>query len=289
MNDQDIQNLFARLKDTSEFAPIVSDERVSKIVLESTGVDLGGEISSYGLRDYIEYYMWEFSHAMLKPMAAAVAVFIFAITGWVSLANASQTALPGEKLYPVKLSVEKAQMTLAFNADQRAGLQIEFTSRRLDEMVEVSARLHESEPQTVQLAVERFKQEVALIQKQLEEDQPESGTQELAKAVGRKVEIYSSAVSASSTDLTEDVAEEVEEIIEEAREQAVEVIITAHEVQQDEETTRELQMSFENELERAQKSGIDEETSATAQLLADQGLFRRAFQVLKEFELTLEK
>ena len=288
MNDRDIQNLFDRLSDSSELFPAVDESRVRDLVLESTGVDLTKESQGYGMRDYLEYYMWNFSQAMLKPMAAAVAVFLFAITGWISMANASQSALPGDKLYPVKLSVEKTQLALAFGADQRASLQMEFTSRRLEEMVEVSAQLHELEPQTVQLAVERFKNEVATIQQELSNDDAstDAATKELAKAVGRNAEAYTTTVTSTAAELSEEVVEEVEEIIEEAKEQAVEVIITAHETEQDEEIARELALAFEKELVLATEAGADQESLDMAQALADEGAYRRAFQVLKEIELT---
>lgn len=250
------------------------------------GFEETAQYPSYGMRDYLEYHMWNFSHAMLKPMAAAVAVFLFAITGWITMANASQNTLPGDNLYPVKISVEKAQMILAFSSDQRAGLQIEFTSRRLDEMVEVSARLHESEPEAVRLAVDRFKSEVANIQVEL----TTQGTNtELAKAVGRKVEGYSSAVTAPSAELSQEVIDEVEEVIEEAKEQAVQVIITSHEADQNEDAARELEITFEKELALALEAGADEETLAAAQALADEGAYRRAFQVLKEFNLLIQE
>ena len=286
MNDHDIQNLFDSISENSELFVSVDDARVRDLVFERTGLDVSKESVSYGMRDYLEYHMWNFSHAMLRPMAAAVAVFLFAITGWITMANASQNTLPGDNLYPVKISVEKVQMILAFSSDQRAGLQMEFTSRRLDEMVEVSARLHESEPEAVRLAVDRFKSEVATIQEELT---TEGASTELAKAVGRAVEGYSSAVTASSAELSQEVIEEVEEVIEDAKEQAVQVIITSHEADQNEDDARELAITFEKEIALAQEAGADEETLATAQALADEGAYRRAFQVLKEFNLLIQE
>lgn len=286
MNEQELIRLLESHKDDPRLGGEFDFSKSWNRVADELGFDETSAIPSYGMRDYLEYHMWNFSHVMLKPMAAAVAVFIFAITGWITVSNASQSALPGDNLYPVKLSVENVQMVLAFDSDQRASLQMEFTSRRLDEMVEVSARLHELEPEAVRLAVDRFKSEVATIQQELTD---EGASTELAKAVGRKVEGYSSAVAASSTELSEAVIEEVEEVIEDAKEQAVEVIITAHESDQDEDAARELAMTFEKELTLAREAGADEEALATAQALADEGAYRRAFQVLKELNLLTQE
>ncbi|MBI5793584.1 hypothetical protein HZA87_00650 [Candidatus Uhrbacteria bacterium] len=245
----------------------------------------------YTWRDYLETYTWQFTHSMLRPLGAAVAIFVFAITGFISVANASSRALPGDELYSVKLGIEKVQLALAFRADSRANLQVEFASRRLEEMVEVSALLHENTPETVQVAVDRFKSEVTSIKEELQE---ETGTQEkkteLAKAVGRKTEAYSSAVASSAGDLSPEVRGEVTEIIEETKDQAVEVIITAHEETPDEDTERELSLALEDEIENVKRqfAGASAQAVENALALQAEGNYRRAFQVLKEFTLAHE-
>ncbi|MFA4845262.1 MAG: hypothetical protein WC654_01755, partial [Patescibacteria group bacterium] len=97
-------------------------------------------------------------------------------------------------------------------------------------------------------------------------------------------------VASTTTDISAEVRVEVEEIIAETKEQAVEVIITAHEQEQDEDTERELALSLESEIAAVRLQFADESSQAieTALALQAEGNYRRAFQVLKEFVLLQE-
>lgn len=243
--------------------------------------------SKYTLRDYVETYLWQISHTMLKPMAASLALFVFAVVGSVSVVGAAAHALPGDHLYSVKLGIEKAQLTLAVDAQTRAQLRVEFASRRLEEMVEIAAQGSSSETGSVQLAADRFKNGVVGIQEELSTSED---TTAFAKSVGRKVEVYSSTVASTGDDLPEEVLGEVEEILEETKEQVVEVIITAHEADQDEESAHELDVALAQEIEAVVVTYGEaaSEAVATAESLRLEGLYRRAFQVLKDFVFEAE-
>jgi hypothetical protein len=54
-----------------------------------------------------------------------------------TLVLASRLALPGDWLYPAKLAQERLQLTLAFDPQQRANLQIERTQHRTTEIVQL--------------------------------------------------------------------------------------------------------------------------------------------------------
>lgn len=239
----------------------------------------------YSWRDYLEYYLYQFTHSMVRPLGAAVSVFVFAITGFISVANASGRALPGDELYGVKLGIEKVQLALAFDADSRANLQVEFASRRLHEMVVLASTVQVEQPESVQLAVERFKSEVTIIKEELQEESGAQEKKELAKALGRQAEVYSSTVASSTTELSDEVRAGVEEVIQETQEQAVEVIITAHEQVQDADTERELALTLEAEIAEVKLEFGDAAALSieAALVLQAEGNYRRAFQVLKEF------
>lgn len=74
------------------------------------------------------------------------AVFLASGTG---LVGASSTALPGEKLYPVKRSWEDVRLFFTFNPDRKELLATEFESERLDE---VSDLLSEGRDESIQFA-----------------------------------------------------------------------------------------------------------------------------------------
>lgn len=273
------------LRNDPDFGASLDFEGIHRRAMLRNGFDLDCAKTRYTFRDYVETYLWQFTHTMLKPAAAALAVFVFAVAGSISVAGASFQALPGDNLYSVKLGIEKAQLALAVDADARAQLRVEFASRRLEEMVEVAATSTTSDSGSVQLAADRFRSEVANIQQELTTDGASPSQTEFAKSVGRKVEAYSSTVASTGDDLPEEVLGEVEEILEETKEQVVQVIITAHESEQDEDNAHELDVALAAEMEsvRAQHGDSASEAIATAEALRAEGLYRRAFQVLKDF------
>ena len=269
------------LRNDPDFGASLDYEGIHRRSMLRNGFDVDAAKTSYTLRDYVETYLWQFTHSMLKPMAAVMAVFVFAVAGSISVVGASGQALPGDQLYAVKVGVEKVQLALAIDAQARSQLRVEFASRRLEEMVQLAAQVNSSESGSVQLAANRFKTEVTNIQQELSGE----GQTEFAKTVGRKVEVYSSTVTSSSADLPDEVLGEVEEILEETKDQVVEVIITSHEALQDEDSAHELDSALDAEIQSAVTLYGDavSEAVATAEALRAEGLYRRAFQVLKDF------
>ena len=54
-----------------------------------------------------------------------------------TLRLASRLALPGDWLYPAKLSIERVELALTFDATEKASMQIELTQRRTTEIVQL--------------------------------------------------------------------------------------------------------------------------------------------------------
>lgn len=283
--DKQLIETLKSLRNDPDFGASLDFNGIHRRAMLRNGFDPEASKTVYSWRDYLETYMWVFTHSMLKPAAAAFAIFVFAVAGSISVAGASFQALPGDSLYSVKLGIEKAQLALAMDADTRAQLRIEFASRRLEEMVEVAATSKSTGSGNIQLAADRFKTEVANIQQELTSDGTSQSQMEFAKSVGRKVEAYSSTVASTGTDLPEEVLGEVEEILEETKEQVVEVIITAHESEQDEDNAHELDVALDVQIQSivAQYGIAASSTVETAQALRAEGSYRRAFQVLKDF------
>lgn len=284
--DRQIITALKGLKNESAFGADLDVSAIHEKALLRNGFELPEKTSPYVWRDYVEYYLHDLTQNLLRPLSAAMAVFVFAIMGWVSVANASVDAIPGEKLYPVKLAMEKAQIVLSVGDDQRANLRVEFASRRLEEMVQLAVLLDHTAPETVQLAVNRFKSEVVNIQEELHVEDRSASQKEFVKVVGRKVEAYSSAVASTSSGLSDDVRDEVEEILEETKDQVVEVIITAHEAEQDEDSAHELDASLAQEIASIESEfgEASAQTLEVVEALRSEGLYRRAFQFLKDFE-----
>ena len=66
-------------------------------------------------------------------LAFAGAFALALLVGGLTAAAASDSSLPGDPLYGVKLAAEQAQLTIAFNAADRARLQLHFADVRLQD------------------------------------------------------------------------------------------------------------------------------------------------------------
>lgn len=290
MTEREIEKLFQSLKNDHTMGESFDSETSRALVTKACGFAADREPAAYGVRDYIEFYIWQFSNAALKPVMASAAFVVLLFTGWIGATNASFDSLPGDRLYPVKLSMEKLQLAAALDGEQRARLELEFTGRRLNEMVELTAEHNLANPVRVRIAVDNFKDTVSSISNELTTDSSTT----LAKAVGRKTQVYRSAVKSSTKDVPKEVADQVAEVtdlIDTTEDQAVEVIITAHENQDDAETAAELKLTFEQQIAAIDVGDRIElaEKLERARALADQSAYRRAFELLKEIELLLKQ
>lgn len=295
MKDQDINNLMQKLKDTPEFNRSFDVDASWKLVSKRCGLEEESFQESYGVRDYLEYYVWQFSHVMMKPLVVGAAVFVFLLGGWMGANNVSMKALPGDRFYSMKLSLEKTQMLVAFAPEQKAKLQVEFASRRLEEMVDLTAYSYKQDSRAVLLAVRQFKKEMQSIQKDLQVEAQTSTQTELAKELGRKTTIYKSTVADSGVNASDELKGEVDEVqalLDETSNEAVNVIITAHETLADEATAFELEQTFEKEVAYL----LTQDLNAAAQEKVNQAIelknagdFRRAFQLLKELKLAVDE
>jgi len=75
-----------------------------------------------------------FAIPRLAASMAITLVFLLSATGLVSASNG---ALPGDSLYPVKRSWEDLRLLLVFSPEKRVGLESEFEQERLDEISEL--------------------------------------------------------------------------------------------------------------------------------------------------------
>ena len=288
--DDDIKQLFAKMKNDPAFGGDFDVQKNWNNVADYCGFPKDTSHIKHTWRDWLEFYIWEFSHQMFKPVAGMAVFGLLFIGGWVGVVNASLGSLPGDRLYSVKTGMEKVQLALATSSSQRAQLKTEFTSRRLDEMVALAAASNQTDVTALALALDRAKQDVSDMKDELSENQTDVQVTELAKAVGRKADVYTTTITSSAPSLSKDVqkkVKEVKEIITETKEQAVEVMITAHERVQTSDNTHELALTFEKAFAHASAIATEAEKIKLklATELQKQNAYRRAFQILKEIEL----
>lgn len=78
---------------------------------------------------------WEQAFSALQPYKLATIPLVMALVlgGGYSLIQASETSLPGEKLYGVKVAAEQARLQLTFDETKQAAMHVELAKKRLDE------------------------------------------------------------------------------------------------------------------------------------------------------------
>ena len=80
--------------------------------------------------------VWQYLFA--RPALVGITTFILALGGGLTVINAAWGSLPGDKLYPVKLAMEKTELRITTNETAKTKLQAEITGRRADELTEVT-------------------------------------------------------------------------------------------------------------------------------------------------------
>ncbi|MFA5047523.1 MAG: DUF5667 domain-containing protein [Patescibacteria group bacterium] len=105
---------------------------------------------------------------VFKPALSAflVVLVFFGYSATVMVANAS---LPGDMLYPIKTTGEQVQLALTFSDEKKINLQIDFVSRRADEMQQL-ARSDQSphdKAQKISQTAKKISQDVTAVKNQL--------------------------------------------------------------------------------------------------------------------------
>jgi len=120
------QDLIKKIKQLKKIQP-------SQEWLDSTRLELA---SMAAPSQEIGIFDW-FRGFQLQPVALVICLLLIFTAGpWLTL-KASQASLPGDVLYSVKRASEGIQTTVASD-DSKAQLQVEFASRRLEELAKIT-------------------------------------------------------------------------------------------------------------------------------------------------------
>lgn len=116
--------------------------------------------------------MWQaifMKRAILMPLILVIVILGTGIGG----AYASQSASPGDLLYPVKTATEKARIALAISENKKNELQIKFAERRLEEAEKLAEKFAEKKlqkPELIKSAVQAYENELLKSKKPLSEE-----------------------------------------------------------------------------------------------------------------------
>lgn len=148
--------------------------------------------------------------SVFTPSVRAILVSLIVVLipgGGFTTVKAALGSLPGDLLYPVKITTEKIQVALVSDGDAKTELRVEFAERRLQEAEDIINNEENGEKEEkVAIAVEKFKEEIENITEDLEglEDESQQVLEEKIALLNIEAEKIAQVVG----------AEELKEVIE---------------------------------------------------------------------------
>jgi len=148
----------------------------------------------------------------ISTIAAILFVVVVLFGGASATAYASQSALPGDALYPLKTSLEQTQITLANDAYYQAQLHLEFAQRRLNEIKELLSQGRTNDIEFASSEFEYYIQEAMKASQIVQAANPQRGF-ELNKLVSQALLDYASALKSVLVSAPEAVKPVVEKAL----------------------------------------------------------------------------
>lgn len=163
-----------------------------------------------------------------RPVAFAALLVVMVLGGWIGSVNASLDTLPGDRLYPVKLASERAQLTLA-TSSTKGRLHAEFASRRLNEVTLLVSQGDVSGDDTrVQVAIDGFHKQIDGAEQSALSAKDDVAVVELARVVDQKVDELETVLNLVEDTQDEGKHEAIASVLsntEQKKEQVVDVLI----------------------------------------------------------------
>lgn len=221
---------------------------------------------------YVSVFSISFKQAVSKLawQPVGISLMILGIIGGPSLAavNAAKGSLPGDALYPVKRSLERARVSMTFSQTKKAQLEVDFVATRLHELQRLTKEQAPSEKrqQKITIAIEELKKDTAAVKTRLDAAKQDTGNTgkeavALAKIIDDKTSGYQATLQQTIDELGEEAASSTSSTLTEAVTTVQEVSINALDVLVDKAGEAESQVSkedlkarVENHLEVVKKS-----------------------------------
>ncbi|MFA6422380.1 MAG: DUF5667 domain-containing protein [Candidatus Buchananbacteria bacterium] len=168
---------------------------------------------------YVKYLSQAFKQ-VFRPIVSVCAILLLFLgyTAMITVANAS---LPGDMLYPIKTTSEKVQLSLTFDDEKKVQLQMDFVSRRGDELQQLARNPDDTQAKKDKISqtAKKISQDVKNVQKDLNKivtNSPTPTTLNVAKEVDDKTLKVEKDIVNVHASLSVDVKREVSKDIKEA-------------------------------------------------------------------------
>ncbi|MFA6227890.1 MAG: DUF5667 domain-containing protein [Patescibacteria group bacterium] len=173
------------------------------------------------IKYYAEFFSSTLQQKFLRPALVALMVVSTFFT-YSAFTLAAKASLPGEALYPVKVFSEKIQLVAAIGNEAKVKLQLDFISRRGDELQQIARQPEDAKAKSAKISqtVKQITEDVKNIQDKVDKiavSSPATTVISTAKVVDDKtLKVEKDIVDAHtvlSTEVKKDVAKDVKEAI----------------------------------------------------------------------------
>ena len=206
----------------------------------------------------------------MQPSLAAILLGVIVLGSSVASVGATMGSLPGDRLYPIKRTIENVQVAITPSIEEKAKIELSLASKRVDELQEVTT-LAKNE-QNTEKASHRVKQALNEVTKQVQvaheavekvKETSDDSVEKIAVALdlsqrSQRIEgIIEETVNSLSEDVREEVDGEVTEVLDGVDDSALSDIESVVALVEDEETIEELLAehidALENKVEKITK------------------------------------
>jgi len=143
------KELIKRIKLLKEIQPrvdwqIASREILLKRISQSQEI-VRPAVNGSNFAYYFRFFVPRFFHQLARPVGVIILISAMILGGGIITVGASQSSLPGDYLYPIKITSEKVQSTLSINPRDNLVLEIKFANRRLAEIQQINQSVESSD------------------------------------------------------------------------------------------------------------------------------------------------
>ena len=180
------------------------------------------------------YWKYFLSHPMvLKPMAYVAALLLLVVGGSTYTMSATLRSLPGGTFYPVKLQMEKLQVTMTADQVAKTKKQIAYTDRRFSEFADLSESTDSAVDKQQQVAqvVKHFNDSLKDFKSSLDNVKQDNGQAvDVAQLINDKTQEYKEQLAGHYEDLPSTVKSVLEQEVENVKYQSLELLVANYQL-----------------------------------------------------------
>jgi hypothetical protein len=210
----------------------------------------------------------------LRPAGVVIVISTLAMGSGIVTVNAAFSSLPGDTLYPVKITAERVQLSLKLDEKDKMTMEMELAGKRIEELKKVkNSNESSARDAKIKIPLQRFTEELGSINNRLDNLKKTGNAADvvnLAVIVDDMTESYTSALEATKKEMpssTKDTIKEALAASEKTNNNAVSIIIDNHNQANNKDAKDDLVKKVEDRInktdERVKQLQIQEKINTT--------------------------